>query len=490
MAINLSQNLRLTQSQQLVLTPQLQQAIKLLQLNQLELAAMVSQEMEINPVLEEEMEIPAEVEEEADNNPEKTSPKTAETSLADAHEQQKESREALREMDWSQYCDNRGVSGSSRSGYNDNDDMPAWDYNLSKNATLADHLLWQLQMTPSLSKLDKHIGEIIIYNINDDGYLDTVVEDIAMESAVSVPKVENILSKIQQFDPVGIASRNLKECILIQMNYLGINNELNTAIINEHLNLLQNKNYKKIARLLKVDEELVLEAMRNILTIDPKPGRQCGQNTTQAITPDVYVFKHDGDWIIVLNEERTPRLSVSRYYRDLADQQKGFNSMTRNYLIEKIRAAQWLIKSIEQRQKTIKKVMKSILHFQQNFFNHGVHHLNPLILRDVADDIGMHESTVSRVTQNKYAQTPHGIFELKYFFNSSISRGDNDIASESVKQKIIEIIANESPSKPVSDKTIVKILQEEHDITIARRTIAKYRDMMGILSSSRRKKLM
>ncbi|MCK4378556.1 MAG: RNA polymerase factor sigma-54 [Deltaproteobacteria bacterium] len=488
MAINLSQNLRLTQSQQLVLTPQLQQAIKLLQLNQLELAAMVSQEMEINPVLEEEMEMPSEVEEETDNNPEKTSPETAEASSVDAHEQQQESREALREMDWSQYCDNRGVTGSSRSGYN-NDDMPAWDYNLSKSATLAGHLLWQLQMTPSLSKLDKHIGEIIIYNINDDGYLDTVVEDIAMESAVSVPEVETILNKIQQFDPVGIASRNLKECILIQMNYLGINNELNTAIINEHLNLLQNKNYKKIARLLKVNEELVLEAMRSILTIDPKPGRQYGQNTTQAITPDVYVFKHDGDWIIVLNEERTPRLSVSRYYRDLADQQKGFNSMTRNYLIEKIRAAQWLMKSIEQRQKTIKKVMKSILHFQHNFFNHGVHHLHPLILRDVADDIGMHESTVSRVTQNKYAQTPHGIFELKYFFNSSISRGDNDIASESVKQKIIEIIANESPSKPVSDKTIVKVLQEEHDITIARRTIAKYRDMLGILSSSRRKKL-
>jgi len=490
MAINLSQNLRLTQSQQLVLTPQLQQAIKLLQLNQLELAAMVSQEMEINPVLEETLETPSEVEEETDSNPEKASPQTAEAPATEAHEQQKENREALREMDWSQYCDNRGITGSSRSGYNSNEDMPAWDYNLSKKTTLADHLLWQLQMTPSLSKLDKHIGEIIIYNINDDGYLDAAIEDIARESSVSVPEVESILNTIQQFDPVGIASRNLKECILIQMDYLGINDELNTAIINNHLNLLQNKNYKKIARLLKVDEELVLEAMRNILTIDPKPGRQYGENAVQAITPDVYVFKHDGDWIIILNEERTPRLSVSRYYRDLADQQKGFNSMTRNYLIEKIRAAQWLIKSIEQRQKTIKKVMKSILHFQQDFFNHGVHYLHPLILRDVADDIGMHESTVSRVTQNKYVQTPHGIFELKYFFNSSISRGDNNIASESVKQKIIEIIGNEPPNKPISDKTIVKILQEKHDITIARRTIAKYRDMLGILSSSRRKKLM
>ncbi len=488
MAINLSQNLRLTQSQQLVLTPQLQQAIKLLQLNQLELAAMVSQEMEINPVLE-EVEISSEVEEDAGNNHEKTSPETAEASSVDTPEQQKENREALREMDWSQYCDNRGVSGSSRSSYN-SDDMPAWDYNLFKSTTLADHLLWQLQMTPSISKRDNRIGEIIIYNINDDGYLDAAVEDIARECEASVPEVETILSKIQQFDPVGIASRNLKECILIQLKYLGIDNELNTAIVNEHLNLLQNKNYKKIAHLLKVDEEPVLEAMRSILTIDPKPGRQYGQNTTLAITPDVYVFKHEGDWTIVLNEERTPRLSVSRYYHNMADQQKGFNSMTRNYLIEKIRAAQWLIKSIEQRQKTIKKVMKSILHFQHDFFTHGVHHLHPLILRDVADDIGMHESTVSRVTQNKYVQTPHGIFELKYFFNSSISQGDGDIASESVKQKIIEIIANESPGKPVSDKTIAKILQSEHNITIARRTIAKYRDMLGILSSSRRKKLM
>ena len=489
MAINLSQNLRLTQSQQLVLTPQLQQAIKLLQLNQLELATMVTQEMEVNPVLEEAAETPTDIEEETDDNPEKTSPQKAEASSTDAHEQEQESREALREMDWSQYCDNRGVSGSSRSGYNNNEDTPAWDYNLSKSTTLADHLLWQLQMTPNLSKQDKHIGEIIIYNINDDGYLDSAVEDIARESTVSVSEVETMLSTIQQFDPVGIGARNLKECILIQMKHLGINNELNTTIVNEHLNLLQNKNYKKIARLLKVDEELVLGAMKSILSIDPKPGRQYGENPTQTITPDLYVFKQEGDWIIVLNDEKIPRLSVSRYYLDLADQQKGFNSMTRNYLIEKIRSAKWLIKSIEQRQKTIIKVMKSILHFQQNFFNHGIHHLQPLILRDVADDIGMHESTVSRVTQNKYVQTPHGIFELKYFFNSSISRGDSDIASESVKQKIIEIIANEPPSKPVSDKTIVKILQEEHDIVIARRTVAKYRDMLGILSSNRRKKL-
>jgi len=489
MAINLSQNLRLTQSQQLVLTPQLQQAIKLLQLNQLELAAMVSQEMEINPVLEEELEVPTELETEAEANSEKESQERLETSSTDTKEQQQENRDALQEMDWSQYCDNRGVTGSSRSGYNNSDDLPAWDYNLSKTTTLADHLLWQLQMTPLLSKQDRHIGEIIIYNINDDGYLDATIEDIARECAVSAFEAETVLNTIQQFDPVGIASRNLKECALLQMHYLGIDDELNTTIVNDHLNLLQNKNYKKIARLLKVDENRVLEAMRSILTIDPKPGRQYGGCTTQAITPDRYVFKHEGSWIIVLNEERTPRLSVSRYYRDLADQQKGFNSMTRNYLIEKIRSAQWLIKSIEQRQKTIKKVMKSILHFQQDFFNHGVHHLHPLILRDVADDIGMHESTVSRVTQNKYVQTPHGIFELKYFFNSSISRGDNDIASESVKQKIIEIIANESPSKPVSDKTIVKMLQEKHGISIARRTVAKYRDMLGILSSSRRKKL-
>lgn len=484
MAINLSQTLRLTQSQQLVLTPQLQQAIKLLQLNQLELAALVSQEMETNPVLEEVA--PAQ-ETESEQRLEELKTE-AEAKEKEASESRQE-REAIKEMDWNTYCENRGVSGSARSGY-DHEDAPAWDYNLSSPTSLADHLLWQLQMTPDLNEEEKRIGETIIYNLNEDGYLETDLANLAATCQADPEKIEKILKKIQYFDPVGIAARNLSECLLTQMTYLGIDTELNREIATNHLGSLESKNYRKIARLLKVDEQEVLEAIRVILGLDPKPGRHYGVSQTQAIIPDLFVFKHEDKWMIVLNEERLPRLTISRYYRDLADQEKEFNSLTKNYLVEKIRSAQWLIKSIEQRQKTIQKVMRSILHFQQDFFEKGTHHLRPMVLRDVADDISMHESTVSRVTQNKYVQTPHGIFELKYFFNSSITHGDTDIASESVKQKILEIIANEPPDNPVSDKAIMQILQQEHGIKIARRTIAKYRDMLGILSSNRRKKIL
>ena len=482
MVINLTQNIRLTQTQHLVLTPQLQQAIKLLQLNQLELAALVSQEMEINPVLEET--VPTQEDGEEIQNlavPESENPKENESDNF-------REREAVKEMDWNTYYENRGISGSSRSSF-EPEDAPAWDYNLSSPTSLADHLLWQLQMTLDLDNDEKMIGETIIYNLNEDGYLETNILDIAKRCRQEPDKVETILKKIQYFDPVGIASRNLSECLLNQMTYLGIDNKLNREIVTNHLGSLESKNYRKIARLLKVEEKDVLEAIRVILTLDPKPGRQYGVSPTQAIIPDLFVFKHENKWMIVLNEERLPRLNISRYYCDLVDQEKEFNSITKNYLVEKIRSAQWLIKSIEQRQKTIQKVMRSILHFQKNFFEKGTHHLRPMVLRDVADDIAMHESTVSRVTQNKYVQTPHGIFELKYFFNSSINHGDTDIASESVKQKILGIITNEPPDNPVSDKEIMHILQEKHNIKIARRTIAKYRDMLGILSSNRRKKI-
>ncbi len=484
MAINLSQTLRLTQSQQLVLTPQLQQAIKLLQLNQLELAALVSQEMETNPVLEEAV-VPESEEEQRREELDAAARKNGDPETDESRRE----REAVKEMDWNTYCENRGVSSSARTGY-DHEDAPAWDYNLSSPTSLADHLLWQLQMTPELDDGEKRIGETIIYNLNEDGYLETSLDDLAGRCGEPPAKIEKILKKIQLFDPVGIASRNLSECLLTQLTYLGIDTELNREIAANHLGSLESKNYRKIARLLKVEEDEVLEAIRVILTLDPKPGRQYGVSHTQAIIPDLFVFKHEGNWMIVLNEDRLPRLTISRYYRDLADQEKEFNSLTKNYLVEKIRSAQWLLKSIEQRQKTIQKVMRSILHFQIDFFERGTHHLRPMVLRDVADDISMHESTVSRVTQNKYVQTPHGIFELKYFFNSSINHGDTDIASESVKQKILEIIANEPPDNPVSDKAIMQILQEKHDIRIARRTIAKYRDMLGILSSNRRKRLL
>ncbi|MBN2707354.1 MAG: RNA polymerase factor sigma-54, partial [Deltaproteobacteria bacterium] len=274
-----------------------------------------------------------------------------------------------------------------------------------------------------------------------------------------------------------------------QMVSLGWDDALSREIVAEHLSQLKTKNYKKIARQLQIDEEKVLAAVRLILTLDPKPGARFQPDSSQVVVPEVFVYKSEAGFVVSLNDDRLPRLSVNSYYQEIAARRDPVNNLTRNYLTEKIRAAQWLIKSIEQRQKTIYKVMVSIVKFQDEFFRHGPHHLRPLVLRDVADDIEMHESTVSRVTQGKYAQTPHGVFELKYFFNSSINQGGGDIASASVKQKIVDYIGREDPEAPLSDDAIVKLLAGDQDIQIARRTVAKYRGQLGILASSQRKKI-
>ena len=487
MSISLSQNIRLTQTHQLALTPQLQQAIKLLQLNQVELLEMVGQEMVTNPVLEEAVDKGLEEVEHA----ERQQVESDERSLREGmdSENSPETREALRDADWQPYFEQRGISGSARSGF-DNDERPAWDYNLTKPATLIDHLLWQLQLTPLFSEAELEIGEAIIYSIDEDGYLEASVDEIGSRLDCDPETVEGVLVRLQQFDPVGVAARSLEECLLCQMVHLGIDCELNRTIVRDHLSQLKTKNYRKIARHLQVDEEKVLAAVKVILTLDPKPGARHQPDSTQAVVPEVFVYKRDGIFVVVLNEDRLPRLSVNSYYQGIADQRREPNNLTRNYLTEKIRAAQWLIKSIEQRQKTIYKVMVSIVKFQDDFFARGVHYLKPLVLRDVADDIEMHESTVSRVTQGKYVQTPHGVFELKYFFNSSINQGGGDIASASVKQKIIEYINRESPTEPLSDDTIVKLLAKDQEIRIARRTVAKYRNQLGILASSQRKKIL
>ena len=487
MSISLSQNIRLIQTHQLALTPQLQQAIKLLQLNQVELLEMVNQEMVSNPVLEEAVDKDLEELEHAERQQVDSDERTLREGLDS--ENNSETREALKDVDWQPYFEQRGISGSGRSGF-DSDERPAWDYNLTKPATLIDHLLWQLQLTPSFSERDLEIGEALIYSIDDDGYLEAEVAELGARLHCDVEKVEKVLCRIQQFDPVGVVARSLEECLLCQMIHLGFDSDLNRTIVKDHLSQLKTKNYRKIARLLQVDEEKVLVAVKEILTLDPKPGARYQPDSTQAVVPEVFVYKNGGQFVVALNEDRLPRLSVNSHYQEIVNQRGEPNNLTRNYLTEKIRAAQWLIKSIEQRQKTIYKVMVSIVKFQDDFFARGVHHLKPLVLRDVADDIEMHESTVSRVTQGKYVQTPHGVFELKYFFNSSINQGGGDIASASVKQKIIEYINRENPTEPLSDDAIVKLLAKEHDIRIARRTVAKYRNQLGVLASSQRKKIL
>ena len=487
MSISLSQNIRLIQTHQLALTPQLQQAIKLLQLNQVELLEMVNQEMVTNPVLEETVDKGLEELEQAERQQADRDERALREGMDS--ENRPETREAIKEVDWQPYFEQRGISGSGRSGF-DSDERPSWDYNLTKPPTLIDHLLWQLQLTPLFSELELEIGEAIIYSIDEDGYLETNIAELSARLGCEAEKIESVLGRLQQFDPVGVAARSLEECLLCQLVHLGIDSDLTRKIIEEHLSQLKTKNYRKIARQLQVDEEKVLTAVKVILTLDPKPGARYQPDSSHAVVPEVFVYKRDGRFVVALNEERLPRLSVNSYYQEIANQRREPNNLTRNYLTEKIRAAQWLIKSIEQRQKTIYKVMVSIVKFQDDFFIRGVHHLKPLVLRDVADDIEMHESTVSRVTQGKYVQTPHGVFELKYFFNSSINQGGGDIASASVKQKIIEYINQENPTEPWSDDAIVKLLAKEHDIEIARRTVAKYRNQLGILASTQRKKIL
>jgi RNA polymerase sigma-54 factor len=302
---------------------------------------------------------------------------------------------------------------------------------------------------------------------------------------VSVELAEGVLKKIQEFDPVGVGARTLKECLLIQACHIGADDEVVIGIIERHLPNLEKKNYAAIAKDLAQPVEEIYEAAKVVQTFDPKPGRQYTSEEPTYITPDVYIHKVGDKYFVVANDDGLPKLKISDFYRTAL----AGGAKAREYIQEKLRSAQWLIRSIQQRQRTIVRVTESILKFQRDFFDKGTAHLKPLILRDVAEDIGMHESTVSRVTTNKYVHTPQGIYELKYFFNSGISRTDgDDLASEAVKLKIKQIIAQENTKHPHSDQRIVELLRDQN-IEIARRTVAKYREQLRILSSSKRRQV-
>ncbi len=314
---------------------------------------------------------------------------------------------------------------------------------------------------------------------------------LARESQLELEDAEEVLKIIQHFDPLGIASRSLQECLSIQAKLMDPRHPLVEQIIEQHLGELERKNYGAIAKNLNVPLEKVIEATRLILEFEPKPGRSFVSADTQYITPDIYVYKVADDFMIVLNEDGMPKLRISPYYKNiLASAQKDQNKVTKEYVQEKLRSAVWLIRSIHNRQKTIYKVTEAIVKRQRDFFEKGVQQLKPMILKDVANDIGMHESTISRVTTNKFVHTPVGIFELKYFFNSSIQTADGSesLASEAVKEKIRQMIQKEDCKNPLSDQKIVELLRSDN-IEIARRTVAKYRDVLGILSSGKRKKL-
>lgn len=500
MALELRQSLKL--SQQLVMTPQLQQAIKLLQLSRLELAETINQELLDNPLLdeaEETVQDNQQVESEAGAGPasEDSLPNDeggeaaagesgGEESLAEPAEGELQIDDQIKEdFDWENYL---GDYSSSGSGYEsimrEDREAPAWESMISSPTSLKDHLLWQL----SMSELDSHqrlVSEVIVEALNPDGYLPLGLDELVRTAGVEVEQLERVLAVVQQLDPLGVAARDLRECLVIQATELYPANDLLHDIIENHLGDLETRRYKAITKKLKVDMDQVAEALELIRTLEPKPGRAFNDEPPQYITPDIYVYKIDGEFVIVLNEDGLPRLRVNNSYKEALA--KGGDAEAKEYVKGKLRSAMWLIRSIHQRQRTIYKVTESIIKFQKTFFDKGVAHLKPLVLRDVAEDVEMHESTISRVTTNKYVHTPQGVFELKYFFNSSINRFQGRaMASEAVKDRIGRIIREENQAKPLSDQAIADILREE-DIDIARRTVAKYRESLGILPSSRRR---
>ena len=476
-AMELKQTLKL--AQQLIMTPQLQQAIKLLQLSRLELIETISEEIEINPLLEESLWEGGNEEKEgtADLEPLTAAP-------SDPTEVRVEGDRAPDDVNWEQYMEE--YSSRSLASTYEPREAPSFENFISKEEKLQDHLMWQLLLT-KLTDEEERVGSEIIGNIDDDGYLKSTTEEIAESQGTPIESVEKVLAKIQNFDPPGVGARDLRECLLIQLRIHTIQDVVAETIIRDHLDLLEKKNYALLAKKFGVGGEEIRRAVEVITQLDPRPGRQYSSERPQYISPDIYVYKMGEEYVIMLNEDGLPKLRINSLYKDALEGKKNLAADTKEFLQEKLRAAVWLIKSIHQRQRTIYKVTESIVKFQRSFLDHGITHLKPLILKDVAEDINMHESTISRVTTNKYVHTPQGVFELKFFFNSAINRiaGDS-IASESVKEKIRKIIQEEDQGKPLSDKKIVEMLKQDN-IDIARRTVAKYREMMGILPSSKRK---
>ncbi len=481
MVLELRQQLKL--SQQLVMTPQLQMAIKLLQLSRLELMDTIRQELEENPALEEQ-ESAVEDESAVENQTAELS-ETVDKDFASSTKEVIIEERIPDETDWNNYINEYNSTGKIYLEI-EGKDSPKFESFIAQKESLNKHLLWQLLMT-SPTEEQERIGSFIIGNLNKDGYLDVSVEEIAAESGSEREKVEHVLALVQTFDPIGVGARSLSECLLIQVRHLGISDTRVTEIITNHLKFLENKNYKAISRALKASIEDVVCAVKIIKCLEPKPGREFSGEEPQYITPDIFVHKMEDNFVIMLNDDGMPKLRVNTFFKNTISRGKKISGSTKEYLQEKMRSAAWLIRSIHQRQKTIYKVMESIMGFQRDFFENGIAHLKPMVLKDVAEDIDMHESTVSRVTTNKYVYTPQGIFELKYFFNSSINRFHGEaIASASVQEKIKKIIESEDPKKPFSDDRISKFLKESN-IDIARRTVAKYREIMRILPSNKRR---
>lgn len=482
MGMQLSQSLKL--SQQLRMTVQLQQAISLLQLNHIELVAAVNQELAENPTLEE---VPGTASDSVSDG-EKTLQDNANANAADVVEQNNGVSEDG-SVDWEKVIeqldqgapDVRNASGPSR-----HEDLPPIEQSLSASTTLTQHLLTQLNTTVCTDE-ERVAAGVIILNLDHRGYLELTLEEIAEAADVHLDMVEGGLEIVQGLDPIGCGARDLAECLALQAVLAWPEDPFIDDIIRNHLSDLEARNYKGLAKTLDMDQEDIIEYHKMIATLEPQPARPYGDPPNAYITPDIEVVKQGGEWRILQNEDGLPRLRVSKHYKDILRGES--NKEDKDFIKDKLDSADFLIRSIYKRQRTIHKVMEAILRRQTRFFDDGAEHLVPLVLREIADEVGVHESTVSRVTSNKYVLCPHGIFELKYFFSAGIQRTNGaDLAAEAVKEKLRKLVSDENPKKPYSDSALVKMLGQD-GIKIARRTVAKYREAMGILSSTQRKQM-
>lgn len=499
--------------QGLLMTPQLQQAIKLLQLSRLELEQFVQTQLSENPVLEDTA---ADLSEESMSMERET---TESQVVTDRLEEASSiidsvSKDDKPDVDWenlARYEESRNqASGGQRVA--SEDEVNSFENLAAAQGSIQEYLMKQVDEC-DFSPDEKSIAINLVGNIDDRGYLAQPLEEICASEKYDFELAEGVLDTLQRFDPPGVASRDLKECLLIQLKSQGVKNTIVDQIIRNHLHDLELRNYSNISRSLKAPLDKIYENVALIAGLEPNPGRPFSPEATQYIIPDVYVFKLGEQWVVTMNEEGLPKLKVSPFYKQLfkktvekaSVKQVETNAQThtnhseegapsqakpsdKEYLKEKIKTADWLIKSLFQRQSTIFRVAEKILERQKDFFEYGTQHLKPMVLRDIADALELHESTISRVTTHKYMHTPRGVFELKYFFNSSISTTQgNDLANEAVKDKIQLLVKSEDAKKPYSDQQIVEILEKEN-ITLARRTVAKYREQMNILPSSRRRK--
>ncbi len=486
--------LELKLSQKLIMTPQLQQAIKLLQLSRLELVQSVAQELTENPVLEE---VSLEAGDEAPEGDAEAAPEAPSTEAPPESPAAEETAQELKNdlelgPQWDEYLNEMGDGRDYGYAEADDKEMPSYDQTLTRLPSLSDHLQWQLHLSTSDPALVKG-GEWIIGNLDDDGYLRATLEELCLQSDLSLSDIERSLALMQTFDPLGIAARSLQECLLIQVRHLDLTGTLVERIVQEHLSDLEKRKYPQIAKALAVTPQEVMEASQIIIhELEPKPGRPFLVSDTNYVTPDVYVVKVEDRYIIQLNDEGLPRVRINPYYRKLLSHKDTVDKVTKEYIEERLRSAQWLIKGMEQRSKTIYKVAESIVNFQQDFLDQGISHLKPMVLKDVAEDIGMHESTISRVTTNKYMHTPQGIFSMKFFFTTgfSISTGmpGVEVSSLTVKDVIQKMIKEEDAAAPLKDQQIVDSLKAK-GIEIARRTVAKYREELRIPPTSVRRRI-